>query len=291
MMHDGCRWKILSVAYDSEYARVMAYYYDMNGDDASNPTMKICEYTPCGELCKIMGLDRDDDDSDDGSDNGGRSAAKRGKQAAAKKKKTKKSKGKGKDKSKPKAKRNSRGMVKMISGAPTSEKLTFKWKKVGNPVKYTSKKGYKTAALEWTGEHKRFRPGPLHCKLKSTDEPLKWFLLSYTEECNKADAKHSNAYIRYCREKGIKHYGEVKDGDYTFKMAAHLACAYLLNGLSPVPSHDHFHKKSFAFKGHRIADLFSQRELKIAKAFFHCSGSYDKVRIMSHICAPHVIVI
>ena len=45
----------------------------------------------------------------------------------------------------------------------------------------------------------------------------------------------------------------------------------LLQGMNPVPSQRHLHRKSFAIKGHRAADLLTRDEWLWWKAHFHIS--------------------
>ena len=141
---------------------------------------------------------------------------------------------------------------------------------IGVPVPASAK-----TRIKFDGKHSRFRPSA-HCHLRSTDHPFKWFQLVYSEKMMKGHVKCSNKYIKYCRKGGIKSYPKVREGWMNMKRVAHLACVYLLNGLDPVPSQEHLHKRSFAFKGHRVADIFSQAELKAVRCFFHLSDPFDK---------------
>ena len=83
------------------------------------------------------------------------------------------------------------------------------------------------------------------------------------------EVENSNLYRHYLALNNREIYPAAKKLDTKTNSLGH--AMLICQGLSPVPSQRTIFRRSFAYKGHRGADLMTQSRWKEWKAFFHIS--------------------
>ena len=122
----------------------------------------------------------------------------------------------------------------------------------------------------WTGPQGKFEPSA-DLKLTPSSHPFEYMNAFYESEARDEQVINSIRYAGHLKQELADKmpYKEASDMTKARNSLAH--GMLLLQGMNPVPSQRHLHRKSFAIKGHRAADLLTRDEWLWWKAHFHIS--------------------
>jgi len=106
-------------------------------------------------------------------------------------------------------------------------------------------------------------------KLTPTTHPFEYMCCFYPQKIRDVQVDNTERYRGFVKCNATEIYKHVRRIDAAINNLAH--ATYILQGASPVPTQRTMYKQSFAFKGHRGADLLRRDEWLAWKTFFHIS--------------------
>ena len=120
----------------------------------------------------------------------------------------------------------------------------------------------------WTGAEGKFEP---NINASSRTHPFAYMCEFYEPEACKEQESNSIRYACHLKAELLDKMPYKQASDMTMARNSLAHATLLLQGLNPVPSQRHLHRRSFGIKGHRARDLLTRDEWIWWKAHFHIS--------------------